>query len=85
MTDRFDLTAGMDHANSDVRLRLGEARQVSFRPDDSTPLPENAVVHIILGMWMDGWGMELSETIHVRERDAVCLTQFPRDVHVIDV
>ncbi len=57
---------------------------ISFRPDDTTILPENAVVHIILGMWMDGWGMELSETIHVREKDAVCLTQFPRDVHVID-
>lgn len=57
---------------------------ISFRPGDETPLPENAVVHIILGMWMDGWGMELSETIHVRENDAVCLTQFPRDVHVID-
>jgi len=46
-------------------------------------LPENAVVHIILGMWMDGWGMELSETIHVRENDAVCLTDFPREVAVI--
>jgi len=58
---------------------------ISFRPDDRTLLPENAVVHIILGMWMEGWGMELSETIHVREHEAVCLTQFPRDVHVIDV
>ncbi len=56
---------------------------ISFRPDDESVLPENAVVHIILGMWMDGWGMELSETIHVRANDAVCLTQFPRDVHVI--
>ena len=58
---------------------------ISFRPGDTTPLPENAVVHIILGMWMDGWGMELSETIHVRENDAVCLTRFPREVHLIDV
>ena len=58
---------------------------ISFRPGDNTPLPENAVVHIILGMWMEGWGMELSETIHVRENDAICLTQFPRDVHIIDV
>ena len=58
---------------------------ISFRPDDKNPLPENAVVHIILGMWMDGWGMELSETIHVRKNDAVCLTQFPRNVHVIDI
>lgn len=57
---------------------------ISFRPDDRTELPRNAVVHIILGMWMAGWGMELSETIHVRETDAICLTRFPRDVHVID-
>ncbi len=56
---------------------------ISFRPDDQTPLPANAVVHIILGMWMDGWGMELSETIHVRADNAVCLTQFPRDVFVV--
>ena len=56
---------------------------ISFRPDDHHLLPENAVVHIILGMWMDGWGMELSETIHVRERDAVCLTNFPREVALL--
>ena len=56
---------------------------ISFRPDDHNVLPENAVVHIILGMWMDGWGMELSETIHVRESDAVCLTEFPREVLAI--
>ncbi len=55
---------------------------ISFRADDRNVLPENAVVHIILGMWMDGWGMELSETIHVQEGGAQCLTQFPRNVHV---
>jgi Xaa-Pro dipeptidase len=57
---------------------------LSFRPGDTTPVPENAVVHIILGMWMDDWGMEVSETIHVRADDAVCLTNFPREVHVKD-
>ncbi|MGI9301432.1 MAG: M24 family metallopeptidase [Gammaproteobacteria bacterium] len=57
---------------------------LSFRPGEDTPAPENAVVHIILGMWMEGWGMELSETIHVRERDCVCLTDFSREVHVVD-
>lgn len=56
---------------------------ISFRDDDHHLLPVNAVVHIILGMWMDGWGMELSETIHVRERDAVCLTNFPREVALL--
>ena len=65
-----------------LRPGLGRAHD-QLPPRRRNPLPENAVVHIILGMWMEGWGMELSETIHVRENDAVCLTQFPRDVHVI--
>ena len=55
---------------------------ISIRPGDMTPIPENAVLHIILGMWMDDWGMELSETIHVRAQDAVCLTDYPRHVCV---
>ena len=57
---------------------------ISFRPDDLTVLPENAVVHIIVGTWMDSWGMELSETINVRKNDSICLTNFPREVHLID-
>ncbi len=56
---------------------------LSFRPGERTIVPENAVIHIILGMWLDGWGMELSETIHVRQHDAVCLTNFPREVHLV--
>ncbi|MGI9303682.1 MAG: M24 family metallopeptidase [Gammaproteobacteria bacterium] len=56
---------------------------LSFRPGETIVAPENAVVHIILGMWMEGWGMELSETIHVREHDCVCLTDFPRSVHIV--
>ncbi|MEM6497354.1 MAG: Xaa-Pro peptidase family protein [Pseudomonadota bacterium] len=55
---------------------------ISIRPGDFTPIPENAVIHVILGMWMEDWGMELSETIHIRANDAVCLTNFPRAVHV---
>lgn len=53
---------------------------LSFRPGETDSVPENATIHIILGMWMDGWGMEVSETIHVRKNDAVCLTDFPREV-----
>ena len=57
---------------------------LSFRPGEAVEVPENAVVHIILGMWLDGWGMELSETIHVRGSDCVCLTDYPRAVHVVN-
>ena len=56
---------------------------ISFRPAEPTIVPQNAVVHIILGMWMDGWGMELSETLHVREKDCVRLSAFPQHVHVV--
>jgi Xaa-Pro dipeptidase len=40
------------------------------------------VVHSILGMWMDGWGIEVSETILVTETGNETLTKFPRDIHV---
>ena len=57
---------------------------LSFRPGETTIVPENAVVHIILGMWMDDWGMELSETLHVRDSDCVRLCDMPQHVHLID-
>lgn len=56
---------------------------LSFRPEETNSVPENAVVHIILGMWMDGWGMELSETLHVRARDCVRMSDFPQDVPLL--
>ena len=55
---------------------------ISIRPGEMTEIQENTVLHVILGMWMDNWGMEISETIHVRANDAVCLTDFPREVFV---
>ena len=93
--ERQEMQAVLDAYGLEKKSRIGYSigvgyapdwgeHTISFRPGDETPLPENAVVHIILGMWMEGWGMELSETIHVREHDAICLTRFPRDVHIID-
>ena len=51
---------------------------LSFRSGVTTIVPEDAVVHVILGMWMDDWGMELSETLHVRRNDCVRLCDFRR-------
>ena len=59
-------------------------RTLSFRPGEATPVPENAIVHVILGMWMDDWGMELSETLHVRGNGCVRLCDFPQHVHVVE-
>ena len=57
---------------------------LSFRQNEPTIVPENAVVHVILGMWMDDWGMELSETLHVRRDDCLRMCDFPQHVHLIE-
>ena len=56
---------------------------LSLRPGEQTIVPQNAVIHVILGMWMDDWGMELSETLHITELGCVQLCDFPQHVHVI--
>ena len=56
---------------------------LSFRPQETVMVPEHAVVHIILGMWMDGWGMELSETLHVQKGGCQRLANFPQHVHLV--
>ncbi len=55
---------------------------ISLRPGDKTVLEPGNVVHSILGMWMEGWGIEVSETILVTERGNETLTKFPREIHV---
>jgi Xaa-Pro dipeptidase len=55
---------------------------ISLRPGDTTILKPGNVLHSILGMWMDGWGIEVSETILVTETGCETLTNFPRDIHV---
>ena len=55
---------------------------ISLRPGDKTVLEPGNVVHCILGMWMEGWGIEVSETILVTDKGNETLTKFPRDIHV---
>nr|WP_314093108.1 M24 family metallopeptidase [uncultured Shinella sp.] len=55
---------------------------ISLRPGDKSILKPGNVLHSILGMWMDGWGIEISETFLVTERGCETLTNFPRDIHV---
>lgn len=45
-------------------------RTVSLRADDHTVLEPGMCFHVILGMWMDGWGYELSEPVALREAGA---------------
>jgi ectoine hydrolase len=38
--------------------------------------------HLILGMWMDDWGFELSETIAITDTGHELLTHCPRKLFV---
>jgi Xaa-Pro dipeptidase len=55
---------------------------ISLRAGDRSVLEPGNTLHIILGMWMAGWGYELSETVLVTERGRECLTEFPRELFV---
>ena len=57
-------------------------QSASLRPGDTTQLAPNMCFHIMLGMWMDGWGYELSETVRVTKSGVEVLTQFPRQLFV---
>ena len=53
---------------------------ISLRAGETTILEPNMTVHVMLGMWMDDWGMEMSETVAVTAGGVDCLTDFPRAV-----
>jgi ectoine hydrolase len=55
---------------------------MSLRPGDKTELRPNMTFHVIPAIWMDDWGVEISEPIHVTERGARPFCNFPRKVFV---
>jgi Xaa-Pro aminopeptidase len=57
---------------------------MSLRPGDRTELQENMCFHMILGIWMDDWGLEISETFQVTDKGAVCFADVPRPLVVKD-
>ena len=57
---------------------------VSLRAGEQTVIEENMVLHVMLGMWLDDWGMEISETVAVTYNSVQCLTNYPRDVFVVN-
>lgn len=57
-------------------------RTVSIRADDTTVLEENMTFHVIAGMWMTGYGFEVSESVRVAPGGADVLTDAPRTLIV---
>ncbi|SDS07535.1 M24 family metallopeptidase [Agrococcus carbonis] len=59
-------------------------RTVSIRGDDQTIVEAGMCLHIIAGMWMDGYGCEISEAVAVAERGVEILTDAPRELIVLE-
>lgn len=57
-------------------------RTVSLRAEETTPLQEGMAFHVILGMWMDGWGYELSESVLITATGADLLADVPQELTV---
>ncbi|WP_028279746.1 M24 family metallopeptidase [Arthrobacter sp. H5] len=55
-------------------------RTTSLRSEDDTILEENMTFHLIGGMWMKGYGYELSESIRVTQTGVETFTSFPREL-----
>ena len=54
----------------------------SLREHDTTVMEPNMTFHLMLGMWMEGWGFELSDTFRVTETGHEVLADFPRQLFV---
>ena len=55
----------------------------SLRPGDKTTLAPNMTFHMILGMWMDNYGFECSESFRVTETGCETFADFPRKLFLI--
>jgi ectoine hydrolase len=60
-------------------------RTISFRENDETILEEGMTFHFMPGLWMQDWGMEITESILIRDGAAAeCLCNRPRKMFVKD-
>ncbi len=58
-------------------------RTISLREDDDTILEPGMTFHFMPGLWMDDWGLEITETIAIRaDGPAECLASVPRQLYV---
>lgn len=57
-------------------------RTASLQPGDATVLQPNMTFHMILGMWLDDAGFEISETFRVTDGSPEVFCHVPREVFV---
>lgn len=54
----------------------------SFRPGDETVLEPNMTFHLIPGIWLDDYGVEISESIRVTDDGVEVFSEFPRELFI---
>jgi ectoine hydrolase len=57
-------------------------RTVSLRPGDFTRFTSGMCFHVMLGIWMDGWGYELSEPVAITADGVSRFTDLTQDLTV---
>ena len=58
-------------------------RTFSIRTTDQTELKPNMTFHLMTALWMDDWGLEITEPLRVRtDGPAECLANYPRQLFV---
>jgi len=57
---------------------------MSLRPGDLTELQPDMTLHLIPGIWLEDWGIEISEAFRVTETGSETLCAFPRQLFVKD-
>jgi len=56
-------------------------RTASIRKSDTTVLEQNMTFHFMPAIWMDTWGLELTESIRIHETGpATCFCDYPREL-----
>ncbi|MBS0974372.1 M24 family metallopeptidase, partial [Serratia rubidaea] len=57
-------------------------RAMSLRASDDTPLQPGMTFHFMPGLWMDDWGLEITESIVITAQGAEVLCDYPRRLFV---
>jgi ectoine hydrolase len=57
-------------------------RTMSLRPSDESVLQPGMTFHFMPGLWADGWGLEITESILITETGCETFANFPRQLFV---
>lgn len=58
-------------------------RTMSLRSGDRTVLQSGMVFHFMSGLWLEDWGLELTESIVIGDNGPECLSDVPRELFVV--